>query len=123
MQHVYHLVDPITRTVRYIGKTASPKSRLRAHIKDAIERDNTEKKRWIRGLLAQGLEPVMVSVATFLDEQNARQCESAECHKHKSTIFNIHDPAKGAKSLRKQPATGQRHNCDATAETGKEFGE
>lgn len=97
--HVYHLVDPLTKIVRYVGKTATPNARLRAHIKDAQERDNTEKKRWIRALLAQRIEPAMVIVASYPTEEAARQRESAECHTHKATIYNIHDPAKGAKDL------------------------
>lgn len=100
IQHVYHLVDPITKIVRYVGKTATPSARLRAHIKDAEASDNTDKKRWIRSLLAKGLKPIMISVATFADEPSARIRESAECRKHLATIYNIHDPAKGAKDLK-----------------------
>lgn len=99
--HVYHLVDPNTRTVRYVGKTSTPKSRLRAHIQDAREGDNTEKKRWIRTLLEKGQEPIMVIVASFDEEHLARIRESAECKAHLATIYNIHDPAKGAKDLKR----------------------
>lgn len=99
MQHVYHLIDPDDETVRYIGKTASPKSRLRSHIQDARDGNNTDKKRWIRRLLSQGKMPVMVIVASFPDEPSARLRESAECQAHLATIYNIHNPAKGARDF------------------------
>lgn len=96
---VYHLVDPIDHTVRYVGKSTSPAARLKEHIRESIERQNTAKKRWISGLLDQGLRPVMVIVGRFPTDLHARACESAECHKHLATIHNIHDPAKGAADL------------------------
>lgn len=100
--HVYHLVDPRCHTVRYVGKTSSPKARLRAHIQEAREAQNTEKKRWIASLLADGLEPVMVIAATCPNEPQARIVESRHCHRHAATIYNIHDPAKGAGDLKRQ---------------------
>lgn len=105
--HVYHLVDPRCRTVRYVGKTATPKARLRAHIQESRDAQNTEKKCWIAELLALGLQPVMVVAATCTSEPMARIVESRHCHQHAATIYNIHDPAKGAGDLKKrevQPA-------------------
>lgn len=104
MHHVYHLIDPRDRTVRYIGKTASPNSRLRAHIQESRERQNTAKKRWIAELLAAGLEPVMIIAASAPDEPTARVIESQHCHRHAATIYNIHDPAKGARDLKRDTA-------------------
>lgn len=103
--HVYHLVDPNDRVVRYVGKTNAPKSRLRAHVQDARDGDNTEKKRWIRRLLANGQEPVMVIVESFAEEHLARLRESAECRAHLATIYNLHDPAKGAKDFKRTERT------------------
>lgn len=100
MHHVYHLVDPETQAVRYIGKSRRPRARLRAHIQEARERTATEKQAWIAGLLARGLAPVLVIVAQYETEPAARARESAECHIHRATILNIHDPAKGARDLR-----------------------
>lgn len=100
--HVYHLVDPQTRAVMYIGKSTAPKARHRQHIQESRERQNTAKKQWIHRLLASGLEPVLVIVAEYSTEPEARTRESAECHAHRATILNIHDPAKGAKDLNKQ---------------------
>ena len=43
----------------------------------------------------------MVIAATAHDEHTAREIESDHCHKNKATIFNIHDPKKGSKDIRK----------------------
>jgi hypothetical protein len=97
---IYHLVDPRCRTVRYVGKSTTPTARLKAHIRESLEKQNTAKKAWIHELHLLGLQPVMVIVAKFPTELHARETESRECHKHIATILNIHDPAKGAADLK-----------------------
>jgi hypothetical protein len=101
MFHVYHLIDPNDRAVRYVGKSRNPKARLAQHLADAAGADNTTKKRWIRQLVAAGQKPVLIIAGTFATEPLARDFESAECHRHLSTVYNIHDPAKKASDLRK----------------------
>jgi len=100
LHYVYHLVDPDTRQVRYVGNSVSPKARLRVHIRDAQAKQNTEKKVWIRSLLDRGAMPVLVIVATYNNEPAARRRESQEVHQHRATITNLHDPARGAKDIR-----------------------
>ena len=101
MFHVYHLIDPNDRAVRYVGKSSKPKARLAQHLADAAAADNTEKKRWIRRLVAAGQKPVLVIAGSFATEPLARAFESAECHRHIHSITNIHDPAKKAADLHK----------------------
>lgn len=102
---VYHLVDPTTSAVKYVGKSTNPSARHRQHMQESQERQNTEKKRWIYGLMAQGLRPILIKIASYPTEPEARARESQECHQHKATILNIHDPAKGAGDFvkKKQP--------------------
>lgn len=99
--HVYHLTDPRDRVVRYVGMTGAPQARLRGHMREARERQNTPKKRWIAELAAARLAPVLVIVSSHDNPIAARIAESAEVHKHLATIYNQHDPAKGAKDLRR----------------------
>lgn len=99
--HIYHLIDPRDRLVRYVGKSGNPAGRLRAHIQEAVDAQNTAKKRWIAELTALGLRPVLVIAATAPDEPAARRLESAHCHQHAATIHNLHDPNKGARDLKK----------------------
>lgn len=101
--HVYHLVDPNTRTVRYVGKSTHPAERRRAHIEESRAAQNTEKKRWIFDLVQAGQAPVLVIVADYADEATARLRESLECKHYLSTIYNLHDPKKGARDLRARP--------------------
>jgi hypothetical protein len=107
MYHVYHLIDPRDSTVRYVGKSANPRARLKSHIQESRTRQNTKKKRWIAELLAAGMEPVMVVAASLSNESAARTRESADCHQHRATVYNIHDPAKGAKDFHTQTARQQ----------------
>jgi hypothetical protein len=101
MYNVYHLVDPRDKSVRYVGMTKNPKNRLRSHIAEAKERNNTSKKKWIRELLSLGMQPVMAVVGMAPSEIEARAIESHECQRNLSTILNVHDPRKGAKDIRK----------------------
>jgi len=56
---IYTLSDPITKEVKYIGKTKSSlKYRLSQHIHDSLNNGTgTHKKAWIKGLLLKGLLP------------------------------------------------------------------
>ena len=95
--------NPNTRQVRYIGNSVNPKARLRVHVQEAKAKQNTEKKAWIKSLLDRDELPVLVLVATYDNEPEARRRESREVHEHKTTITNLHDPARGAKDIRKPP--------------------
>lgn len=103
--HVYHLVDPNTSLVRYVGKSTNPRSRLRTHMQESRAAQNTEKKRWIASLIATGQSPVLVIVASFATEPDARARESTECHAFRASILNIHDPARGAADFHRQAQT------------------
>jgi hypothetical protein len=90
--HIYHLIDPITHQVRYVGRCTDTKARLRNHCNEAARRQTTEKHRWINALLAAGRVPVLLVVGVYADAVQSRQCESNEFHRHKATLFNVHDP-------------------------------
>ena len=100
MHFVYHLVDPRNKIVRYVGKTATPTARLRAHIAESRTRRVTRKQRWIGDLIDMGLEPLMIIAAQAPNDAQARVLESRHCYMHLDTIYNIHYPAKGAKDFK-----------------------
>ena len=96
---IYLLSDPNTGAVRYVGCSKNPKSRLSQHIKESMQRQNTAKKAWIHNLMIHNTPPVMQIVAQIMDPTAARIMESQTCHQHRQTIYNLHDPKKGAKDF------------------------
>jgi hypothetical protein len=60
---IYHLLDPLTNKIRYVGKTKDLlDKRLQSHIKDAKSiknRNNLHKKYWILKLLKTGDCPII----------------------------------------------------------------
>jgi peptide methionine sulfoxide reductase MsrA len=96
---IYLLIDPTDTTVRYVGNSKNPKSRLKQHIKESMERQNTAKKKWIYTLVQRNYHPIIQVVAQIMDPAEARIKESEVCHQYRSTILNLHDPKKGARDF------------------------
>ena len=57
MIYIYTLSHPLTKEVRYVGKTKSPKRRYNDHIYRLDAKDR--KTCWIKSLLNEGLKPIM----------------------------------------------------------------
>ena len=72
---IYDLSDPRTNEVRYVGKSVNPKERLATHVREARNGSILHCKRWIDGLLKQGLFPVM-GILEVTDKENANEVES-----------------------------------------------
>lgn len=74
--YIYCLIDPIDLSVRYVGKSINPASRLRSHIRAArSEQYQHHTSRWIRKLLSQGVEPTMHVLETVGPERDWRELE------------------------------------------------
>ena len=59
--YIYALIHPLTKEIKYIGKTDRPKIRLREHIKDSQQPGKKNKKEaWIKSLLNKELKPELV---------------------------------------------------------------
>lgn len=68
--YIYALHCPIAKTVRYIGKTNNPESRLMNHISAAKrERKDHYTARWIRKLVREGFKPTMEILETLPDSE------------------------------------------------------
>lgn len=61
--YIYGLVDPITEYVRYIGKSDTPKLRLKGHLTKQQLRPKSHKVYWIKGLLDAGEKPQIIILA------------------------------------------------------------
>lgn len=55
--YIYSLIDPISKKVRYIGKTVNPKYRLSGHITESLKTHNY-RCNWIKSLLKKDMMPI-----------------------------------------------------------------
>lgn len=59
---IYLLKDPISHSVRYIGKANDLKKRYSQHISSSKKEGKTYVKHWIKTLLAQNIKPIMEKI-------------------------------------------------------------
>ncbi len=64
---VYALCDPDSRRVGYVGKALDPEDRLRLHREEALAGAAGQKSKWLRSLLAQGKNPLLIILAEVSD--------------------------------------------------------
>ena len=95
-EYIYYLIDPRDNVVRYVGKSANPERRYKQHL-SKLDKLMTPKRRWIEELFALKLVPKCKVVERC--EGNGREREQFHVSLNEATIFNIHNPAKGAKSF------------------------
>lgn len=72
--YIYILKHPITKEIRYVGKTTNPKTRLYNHIK-LVNIGKSHCKSWIKSLLVQDLKPELEVIAGINDEEDWRERE------------------------------------------------
>ena len=82
---IYTLSDPITETVRYIGKTNNLKIRFQNHLCD---KDKTHKVNWIKNLKRKGLLPT-IEILEQCDKNNANFLEQYWISQFKTWGFNL----------------------------------
>jgi hypothetical protein len=102
MISIYALTDPNDNAIRYIGKSKNPRSRYAQHIAESRKRQNTQKKQWIKRLIDAGQKPGLTILFKTQNDTAARIAESRACHANLATIYNLHDPRKGAKDFKKK---------------------
>lgn len=96
--HVYTLICPVDRVVRYIGCTSNPKVRLGAHISGAkisvtINNSNNRKDVWIYGLLMKGMKPIMEIVYSTNNIELASDMEVVFYNKYNHGQLLCTDPS------------------------------
>lgn len=102
MYHVYYLLDPITKDVKYVGMSKNPKRRYRQHI-SKLDKLMTDKRKWLEGLFEKKLLPEIKIVGSYDSEKEGREMEQQHVTMNKNTILNIHNPGKGRKSFKRYP--------------------
>jgi hypothetical protein len=93
---IYGLVDPETRTIRYVGKSNDPYYRLRAksgHVEDARRGFTYHKSNWIRSLLSKGLVPEVIILEPCLKTEwsEREKCWIKTLREKGFPLTNIHD--------------------------------
>lgn len=71
---IYALRDPTTQQIRYIGKSDTPKKRLRAHLGGCRRGERGHRPNWLRSLASNGLKPILEIVdEVLIDEWQAAE--------------------------------------------------
>lgn len=66
--YIYGLIDPITKELRYIGRTSNHKERLRNHMSPyKLRTFNSHKNSWIKSLIKNNERPIMY----IIEEQDS----------------------------------------------------
>lgn len=95
--HVYTLTCPIDKTVRYVGCTINPSSRLSLHLSEAkksVELGNPGRKNaWVYRLRDKGLRPILTVVFETMDLEKAADMEVYFFQKYDNGNLLCKDPS------------------------------
>ena len=86
--YVYHLFNPITGKVFYVGK--GKRTRCYQHLRNTL--DQTHNKRlwgYINNIRLQGFEPIVYKLQENLDEDYAYELEKLEIEKYGRKCFDV----------------------------------
>ena len=105
--YIYALIHPLTKEIKYIGKTDRPKIRLREHIKDSQQPGKKNKKEaWIKSLLNKELKPELV-ILEKVSQSEWKTKEREWIAKYKDQLKN---DTKGGDGI-----DGHKHSLEALA--------
>lgn len=95
MIKIYSLNDPITKEVRYIGKTNQQylSSRLHSHMKDC-KKSNSKKIIWIKSILINGLRPE-INLLDEVEEENWEYWEKYYISYYKELGYDLVNTTSG----------------------------
>ena len=68
ISYIYGLEDPITKEIRYIGKSINPDRRFKSHIYESRKK-KTHKQCWINKLLENGSTPNLLILEKCVGEE------------------------------------------------------
>jgi len=106
MVYIYTLSDPITKEVKYCGKTKNTKERLSGHLKD--KKHNKEKFQWICDIKSNGLKPIL-EVVDVVDEDGWDFWEKYWISQLKCWGFELFNKTNGGE----YSVTGFRHSAES----------
>lgn len=129
--HIYHLMDPRTGEIRYVGKTIETELAVRVikHVHASANREkNTHKSRWIQKLIREGVRPALTVIETGSGDGwvAAEQDWIALYEMTGARLTNLTDGGEGRPGYKHTPETlakmsashmGQRHSPEAVEKT------
>jgi len=95
--YIYTLEHPVTKEVRYIGKTKNPKERFHNHC-NRLHNEYTHKRNWINSLRSQGLKPKM-NILDEIDESEWKYWEKFWIEQFRQWGFNLVNHTSGGDGL------------------------
>lgn len=105
---IYGLLDPVTRELRYIGKSSDPGRRLGQHLYDAY-RKISHCASWVRSLCAKGSRPVFQIVDEVL-EAEWKAAEAAYIQFYREQGCDLTNTTQGGDGAEMSTALrGERH--------------
>lgn len=128
--YVYHILNPITNRLFYIGKGSG--NRCKQHLTDKKEyAHNKRLNGYIRNLIKNGIPPIIIKIAEDLTEETAYELEESEIKKYgrvgfeeNGILLNILESGRPpAFSGEHHPWYGRKHTQetkDKISETKKE---
>jgi predicted GIY-YIG superfamily endonuclease len=95
--YIYTLEHPVTKEVRYIGKTKNPKERFHNHC-NRLHNEHTHKRNWINSLRNQGLKPKM-NILDEVTESEWKYWEKFWIEQFRQWGFNLVNHTSGGDGL------------------------
>lgn len=118
-QFIYTLIDPITKEVRYIGKTSNPHDRYKRHLQkcylDKYDK-NTHKSRWIKNLLEISEKPIM-NIIDECDDSTVNDLEIYWINEYRKNGYNLTNLSNGGEVG--VDWTGRKHTKESIEKISK----
>lgn len=109
MIYIYGMLDPRTKELRYVGKTAqSLEHRLRNHISRANLRSSRHSSRWIAGIIASGEVPDIFEIEILPDIADWQSAERFWIEYFKSIGCRLTNISTGGESRSGIPMTAEQ---------------
>ena len=105
MINIYGLAHPITKDIRYIGKSIRTQSRYNDHLKD---NSKTHKSNWIQFLIKQGLKPILIILEEIEDCEDWQQKERDWIFKAKKDGWKLVNSTDGGDGVLNLSGDGKR---------------
>ena len=109
---IYALIDPRSGEIRYIGKTVrTAHRRLRRHLARCyLDEGDTHKNRWLRQLLALGIEPRIEILERCSTEDELTVAECRHIAEHRALGCRLTNSTDGGEGM-----TGWKHTAESIA--------